>query len=105
MELSLIAVLSVASSAGLIVVVPAIVGTFFWKRGTAAGVLSSVIIAGLIVILLEMFQLKPFGLASGLWGISISTLLFIGVSLITRAPEAKANEFLSYVSEALKSAK
>ncbi|WP_087971957.1 sodium:solute symporter family protein [Oceanobacillus rekensis] len=105
MELSLIAVLSVASSAGLIVVVPAIVGTFFWKRGTAAGVLSSVTIAGLIVILLELFQLKPLGLASGLWGISISTLLFIGVSLVTRAPEAKANEFLSYISEALKKAK
>ena len=105
MELSLIAVLSVASSAGLIVVVPAIIGTFFWKRGTAAGVLSSVIIAGLVVILLEFLQLKPLGLASGLWGISISTILFIGVSLLTRAPEEKANEFLSYVKEALKKAK
>ncbi|MGJ9457257.1 sodium:solute symporter family protein [Oceanobacillus sp. CF4.6] len=105
MELNLIAVLSVASSAGLIVVVPAIFGTFFWKRGTAAGVLSSVIIAGLVVIILEFFQLKPLGLASGLWGISISTILFIGVSLITRAPEEKANEFLSYVNQALKKAK
>ncbi|MBP2077280.1 sodium:solute symporter family protein [Oceanobacillus polygoni] len=102
MQLNLIAVLSVASSAGLIVVVPAIIGTFFWKRGTAAGVLSSVLIAGIIVILLEFFQVKPLGLASGLWGIGISTILFIGVSLLTKAPEAKANEFLSYIRQALK---
>ncbi|MFD1446349.1 sodium:solute symporter family protein [Oceanobacillus profundus] len=102
MQLNLIAVLSVASSAGLIVVVPAIIGTFFWKRGSAAGVLSSVLVAGIIVILLEFFQVKPFGLASGLWGIGISTILFIGVSLLTKAPEAKANEFLTYIRQALK---
>ncbi|WP_339228455.1 sodium:solute symporter family protein [Oceanobacillus sp. FSL K6-2867] len=102
MELNLIAVLSVASSAGLIVAVPAIIGTFFWKKGSAAGVLSSVIIAGIIVILLEFFQLKPFGLASGLWGIGISTIVFVGVSFLTKAPEAKATEFLSYIRQALK---
>src|SRR5690606_10449459 len=47
LQLDLIAVLSVASSAGLIVAVPAIIGAFFWKRGTAAGVMTSVIISGL----------------------------------------------------------
>ncbi|RKQ19338.1 sodium:solute symporter family protein [Ureibacillus endophyticus] len=97
MELDLIAVLSVASSAGLLVVVPSIIGTFFWKRGTAAGVLSSVIISGVVVIILELFKYKPFGLASGVWGISLSTILFIVVSLMTKAPEAKANEFLKSV--------
>jgi len=105
LELNLIAVLSVASSAGLIVVVPAIIGTFFWKRGTAAGVMTSVIIAGLAVIVLEFFQLKPLGLASGLWGILVSTLLFIVVSLLTRAPTDKAHEFLTYVQKALKNEK
>ncbi len=105
MQLNLIAVLSVASSAGLIVVVPAIIGTFYWKRGTAAGVLSSVIISGIVVILLEFLQMKPLGLASGLWGIILSTILFIGVSFVTRAPEAKANEFLSSIKEGLKNAK
>ncbi len=97
LELDLIAVLSVASSAGLLVVVPSIIGTFFWKRGTAAGVLSSVMISGVVVIILELFKYKPFGLASGVWGISLSTILFIVVSLMTKAPEAKANEFLKSV--------
>lgn len=102
LELSLIALLSVASSAGLVIVVPAIFGTFFWKRGTASGVLASVSITGIIVIILEAFQWKPLGLASGIWGLVLSTSIFIGVSLVTVAPEQKANEFLTTVHVALK---
>lgn len=102
LELNLIAVLSVASSAGLLVVVPAIIGTFFWKKGTAPAVLASVISAGAVVLLLELFQLKPLGLASGLWGLLLSTILFIGISLFTKAPEQKAEEFIGYIQTALK---
>lgn len=101
LQLSIIAVLSVASSAGLIIVVPAIFGTFFWKRGTAHGVLASVGITAIIVILLESFQWKPLGLASGIWGIMLSTALFIIVSLMTKPPVEKADEFLNYVKTAL----
>ncbi|WP_068677440.1 sodium:solute symporter family protein [Oceanobacillus sp. Castelsardo] len=95
MEVNLIAVLSVSSSAGLLVVVPAIIGAFFWKKGTAAGVISSVVVSGLIVIILELMQMKPLGLASGLWGILISTILYITISVMTKAPEEKAKSFLS----------
>ncbi len=102
MNVNLIAVLSVASSAGLLVAVPAIIGAFFWKRGTAAGVMTSVIVSGVMVIILEFAKLKPFGLASGIWGIGISTILFIAVSLLTNAPEKKADEFLSYLKTELK---
>ena len=97
MKLNLIAVLSVASSAGLLVTVPAIIGTFFWKRGTAAGVISSVTISGLVVIFMELTGVKPFGISSGIWSITLSTLLFIIVSLFTKAPEKKANEFIGYI--------
>ncbi|GGM37377.1 pantothenate permease [Paraliobacillus quinghaiensis] len=97
LQLDLIAVLSVSASAGLIVAVPAIIGAFFWKRGTALGVLISVIVSGIMVIFLEFTQTKPLGLASGIWGILVSTLLFITVSLLTKAPEKKAEEFLTYI--------
>ncbi|WP_017754347.1 sodium:solute symporter family protein [Calidifontibacillus oryziterrae] len=103
LELNLIAVLSVASSAGLLVVVPAIIGAFFWKRGTAAGLLTSVMISGLMVIAFEVFKLKPLGLASGIWGITVSVFLFIVVSLLTKAPEQKAEEFLTCIEELKKS--
>lgn len=98
---SLIAVLSVAASAGLLVTVPAIIGAFFWKRGTAAGAIMSILVSGLIVIILEIAKLKPLGLASGIWGILISTVLFILVSLFTKAPVEKANEFLSFIKTEL----
>lgn len=101
MELSLIALLSVASSAGLIIVVPAIFGTFFWKRGTASGVLASVGITGIIVILLEAFQWKPLGLAPGIWGLVLSTTIFIVVSLFTKPPTEKAEEFFYTVKTEL----
>ncbi|MCT1903983.1 sodium:solute symporter family protein [Oceanobacillus sojae] len=105
LQLDLIAVLSVASSAGLIVVVPAIFGAFFWKKGTAAAVLASTIIPGALVLILELLQAKPFGLASGLWGLILSTLLFIFVSLFTNAPTQKANEFIDYIKENLQNKK
>lgn len=101
MQLNIIVVLSVASSAGLIIVVPAIFGTFFWRRGTAAGVLTSVIGSGIIVIIFEALQIKPLGLSTGIWGLILSTILFIIVSLMTKAPIEKADEFLSYVKTAL----
>ncbi|SER43230.1 solute:Na+ symporter, SSS family [Gracilibacillus ureilyticus] len=102
LQLDLIAVLSVASSAGLIVVVPAIIGTFFWKRGTAAGVIVSVAVSSILVIILEFFKILPFGLKSGIWGIIVSSLLFIIISLLTKAPAEKAEEFLGYIKTRLK---
>ncbi|MFD2657053.1 sodium:solute symporter family protein [Gracilibacillus thailandensis] len=105
LELDLIAVLSVASSAGLIVVVPAIIGTFFWKRGTAAGVIVSVTISSILVIYIEATGGLLLGLKSGIWGIVVATALFIVVSLMTQPPEQKANEFIEYVKERMKSKK
>lgn len=101
LKLNLIAVLSVAASSGLIVSVPAIIGAFFWKKGTAAGVISSVSLGGILVIIFEIMKLKPYGLGSGVWGLVASTILFIGVSLVTKAPERKAKEFLQYVKTAM----
>lgn len=102
LQLNLIAVLSVAASAGLLVMVPAIIGAFFWKKGTSAGVLSSVICGGLVVVYLEWTKTKWLGLSSGIWGFAISILLFIVVSSLTKAPLKKAEGFMSFTRSALK---
>jgi len=106
LQLDLISVLSIASSAGLLVIVPSIIGTFFWKRGSAQGVIWSVVGGGLVVIILEVLKYTTkflfMGLASGIWGIITSTVLFVVISLMTKAPEKKAEEFLSYVRTELK---
>jgi len=102
LELDLIAVLAVSSSAGLVVTVPAIVGAFFWRRGTAAGALASVVIGGALVAFLELAGLRPLGGASGVWGFIAAVVLYVGVSLVTKAPEGKAAEFMGYLKGALK---
>src|SRR5680860_835842 len=102
LELNLIAVLSVSASAGLLVVVPPIIGAFFWKRGTAAGAISSIVVSGLLVFYLQFTSSLPLGQGSGVWGLLVSVTLFVGVSLATKAPEAKATEFLGHVKGKLK---
>lgn len=97
LRLDLIAALSVASSAGLLVMVPALIGSFFWKRGTAAAVLASVIIGGLVATILQYSGLRPLGLWPGVWSGIVAVTLFIGVSLVTQAPKEKAEEFIGYL--------
>ncbi len=86
LRLDLIAVLSVASSSGLVVAVPAIVGAFFWARGTAAGALVSIVGAGALVLASFVTGIKPLGLPPGLWGLPVAALLYIAISLVTRPP-------------------
>jgi SSS family solute:Na+ symporter len=90
LKLDLIAVLSVASSAGLLVAVPAIFGTFFWKRGTAAGAIASIVLAGVFVTYFQFGNVKPLGLWPGVWGIILATVVFVVVSALTKPPEGGA---------------
>lgn len=97
----MIAPLSAAASAGLLMAVPAIVGAFFWRRATAAGALSSMIMGAVLVLFLQFTGYKPMGIWPGVWGFMVCMVLFVGVSLITRAPEKKAQIFMDYLDETL----
>ena len=102
LKLGLIAVLSVASSAGLLVIVPAIIGAFFWKRGTAAGAITSIVIGGIVAFWFQFGGVKPLGWGPGVWSGIIATVLFVVVSLLTTPPREKAEEFMTYINGALK---
>ncbi len=102
LKLDLIAVLSVAASAGLLVMVPAIIGAFFWRRGTAMGAASSIVLSGLLVLILQLTETTPLGYAAGVWGLIASIILFVGVSLATPAPVERAAEFLDHTREGLR---
>jgi SSS family solute:Na+ symporter len=93
--------LSVAASAGLLMAVPTIIGAFFWKRATAAGALSSMIIGAILVLILQITGIKPLGWWPGVWGAIVCTGLYIIVSLFTKAPVQKAEEFIGYLKEEL----
>lgn len=99
----MIAPLSAAASAGLLMVVPSIFGAFFWKRATAAASVASIVSGAALVLILQVTGAKPLGWWPGVWGLILCTVVFVAVSFVTRAPTAKAEEFLGYLSEKLSS--
>lgn len=101
LQLDLIAVLSVAASSGLVAMVPAIIGAFFWKRGTGAGALASVVGTSIFVLAMYATGNSLLGLPSGIWGIVVSTVLFVGVSLATKPHAASTDAFMSAISDEL----
>lgn len=102
LKLDLIAVLSVSASAGLLVMVPPIIGAFFWRRGTAQGVLAAIVVAGGVVFFLEFTGTKLLNQGSGVWGLLLSVALFVGVSLATPEPTERAELFLEHTREKLR---
>lgn len=81
-RLNLIALLSVASSAGLIAVVPSVVGGFLFKKGNAWSASGSILGGALVSLFLQLFNLKPLGLWPGVVTLIIATLLFAAFSLV-----------------------
>lgn len=95
LRLDLISILSVATSTGLLVTVPAIIGAFFWRRGTAAGAMTSILVTGLAVISMQLGGLKPLGIAPAFWSAGLSVTLFVSVSLLTRRRDSdRAQAFI-----------
>jgi len=97
----MIAPLSSAASAGLLMAVPTIFGAFFWKRATASGAMVSCIVGAIVVLLFQLTGWKPLGWWPGTWGFIVCVILFIGVSLATKPPREKAEEFIGYLKEKL----
>ena len=97
----MIAPLSSAASAGLLMIVPAIFGAFFWKGGTKQGVLASTIVGAIVVLVFQVTGIKPLGWWPGVWGAIVCVILFFGVSAVTKAPKEKAEEFMGYLKEKL----
>lgn len=85
--------LAALSAAGLVVTVPATIGAFFWRGGTAAGVLASFLGgAGLAIWLVMGASVSVFDPRLALGVISTTVALFVGVSLVTQ-PRAGALDF------------
>ncbi len=99
--LGLIVELSVLSSAGLLAVVPPVVGAFFWKGSTAHGALAAMLVGAAMAGLLHFLRIYPLSQWPGVWALISSVFTFLIVSRLTRPPEGAA-EFLGTLEEALK---
>lgn len=96
-KLGLIAILTVMTAGGLLSMLPALIGAFFWKRGTAAGAILSISISAIVIVTLYATGIKPLGWWPPVWGLLISTVIFVIVSLFTKPP-VKAAEFVDYTN-------
>jgi len=97
----MIAPLSAAASAGLLMAVPTIFGAFFWKRATAPGAIISCVVGAIVVLLFQVTGWKPLGWWPGTWGFIVCAILFVVVSLLTKPPKKKAEEFIGYLKQKL----
>ncbi len=90
LRLELIAILSAMSSGGLLVTAPSLVGTFFWKGGTAKGALWSMAVGGLITGVLYIIAFIHVGGVTwwpSVIGFLVTLLLFVGISVNDEPPE------------------
>lgn len=98
LKLDLITVLSSMASGGLMVAVPAFIGAFFWKKGTAPGAIWSMIVGGIITSFLYISGWNPLGIPPAVWGIISTTTIFVVLSKLTETPEGGA-EFIDHIEE------
>lgn len=80
----LISLLTVALS-GVALLGPPVFGALYWKRSTTPAAIAS-LVGGLAVLVITAFWwTDPFGVGilSGMWGLIVGAVLFIGVSLVT----------------------
>lgn len=73
---------------------PAILATLLWKRATAAGIMSSMIIGALGTIIWEVFLSKPYDWNSVLFALPLSVFALIIISLLT-GRNKRSNSFVN----------
>jgi len=66
---------------------PVVLGVY-WRRGTRAGATSSMVI-GTAVALIWMVVGKPFGIHGFIPGVTVSLVVFVVVSLLTKPPDER----------------
>lgn len=96
-KLGLIAILTTMTAGGLMSILPTLVGAFFWKRGTATAAIWSIVISAIVILTFYFTGIKPLGWWPPVWGLLVSTVLFIVISLFTKPPK-KAAEFVDYTN-------
>ena len=97
--------LLVLSTAGVGVLVPAVIGCLYWKRSTEAAAVIS-IVAGEVMMVTTTFFVKfhPFGFSSGFCSMMLALILFVGVSLVTK-PKAHTVEVIGSIEKFFGTAK
>ncbi len=79
-------ILSVATG-GVAVLAPTVVGGIYWKKSSKTGAFWSIILGEIFIVLNTFFINMPGNIDPGLWGLIISLIIFIVISLLTESTE------------------
>lgn len=61
-----------------------VVGALYWKKSSSTGALAAMIFGGSTTVLLELFvEDLPAGLDANVFGITVSAIMFVAISLLT----------------------
>jgi SSS family solute:Na+ symporter len=96
----LITVLSSMASGGLLVMAPTIIATFFWKRATAPAAIVSMVVGGILTAVMYFIGFYPLGWWPPVWGLAVTTILFVVISLFSKPPQGTA-AFINDLDEEL----
>jgi SSS family solute:Na+ symporter len=67
-----------------------IIGALFWPRSSAAGALTAMVLGGATTVILELLPVDlPLGLDGNVFGIAVSAVAFVVVSLLVPPPTEK----------------
>jgi SSS family solute:Na+ symporter len=87
-QMSLVEMLLAAYGA-IVQLAPITYFAFFWKRTTAQGAVSGLILGSLVTLFLYLFpEYRPFGLHEGIVGLAVNCITLITVSLATQPMDA-----------------
>ena len=75
-------------------ILPALVFGLYWRRATKAGAWAGTLGGVIVTVIFTFFVTPPLGLSALLWGLIVNFILFIVVSLCTKAPEGAAKKFI-----------
>ncbi|ALX50395.1 sodium:solute symporter family protein [Lentibacillus amyloliquefaciens] len=75
-------------------ILPATVGGLFWKKGTKEGAFAGTILGLIVTTVFTFFVTPPLGFSALAWALMANAAAYIGVSLITKAPEETINKYI-----------
>lgn len=66
---------------------PLVLGAFYWPRSTKEGALSGLIAGSVVTVIFTFFVPSPLQIHAGFWGLIVTTIVFVAVSLITEVED------------------
>ncbi len=86
-------------------ILPATIGGLYWKRGTREGAWAGTVVGIIVTVIFTFFVTPPFQFSAFVWGLLANTVAYVGVSLVTKAPEEVIEKYITKAAIAEKASK